>query len=354
MRIRLLAASELDAALCARWRDLQGSNAALASPFFCPEFTQAVASVQPDVRVALLEDAGEVLGFFPHQQRGGQGLPVGLNFSDHHGVVAAASTRWDWRQLLRGAGLAYWRFDHLAASQAPTAAWGAAALRQTSSPGMDLSDGLAAYHQRRLEAGQRSLNEYARKARRLERTLGPLRFEPQVSERRVYDKLLQLKVAQYARTRAPNVLAERWSVALLERIWHTQGSGFNGFLSALYAGDTLVAIHLGMRSKRVWHWWIPAYETAHSAFSPGTQMLLMSAGAAADAGCEVLDLGKGAEGYKLEFGNWQTPLLEGWVGRPAAATAVMALGEQARAWLHHSALVRPLKPLVRKLRAAWA
>ncbi len=353
MKVELLAVPDMDAALCARWRELQRSNPALGSPFFCPEFTQAVAAVRPDVRVAVMQDAGEVVGFFPHQQQRGRGLPVGIYFSDHHGVVAAPEARWDWQDLLRGAGLAYWRFDHLAASQAPAGT----RLQQVTSPGMDIAQGMAAYHQVRLAAGGRSLGEYARKARRLTRALGPLRFEPNTRERRVFDAVIALKQAQYERTRVPNVMAEEWTRALLDRIWQTpsQGAGFAGVLSALYAGDTLVAAHLGMRSETVWHWWIPAYDPVWSAYSPGTQILLLSAGAAADAGCKVLDLGKGTEGYKQELGNMALPIVEGWVGRPAAATTALALREDARAcWrqLRQSALLRPIKPLARKLREA--
>lgn len=356
MKIRLIAASELDAAMCARWRALQRSNPALGSPFFCPEFTQAVAAVRPDVRVALMEDAGEVIGFFPHQQQRGQGLPVGAHFSDHHGVVAAPHTCWNWPALLRGAGLAYWRFDHLAGSQAPPVS---RPLRHVSSPVMDLSGGLAAYHQNRLAAGKRSLDEYARKARRLARARGPLRFEAHSSERSVFDALIRMKLAQYERTRVPNVMANNWTRALLERVWQTtpQDAAFSGKLSALYAGDTLVAAHLGMRSASVWHWWTPAYDPLWSAYSPGTQILLLCAGAAADAGCDMLDLGKGREGYKCELATGQLPLVEGWVGRPAASTAALAIKESVLDWSRHvrqSAVLRPLKPLAKRLRTVLA
>lgn len=362
MKVRLLAASELDVQLCTQWRSLQRSNPVLGSPFFCPEFTQAVAAVRPDVRVALMEDAGEVIGFFPHQQQRGQGLPVGAHFSDHHGVVAAphthmqTGTRFDWPTLLRGAGLAYWRFDHLAASQAPAAV---RPLRQVTSPGMDISRGMAAYHQSRLATGGRSLDEYARKARRLTRALGPLRFELHTPDRSVFDALMRMKTAQYARTQVPNVMAEDWTRALLERLWQTSAAdtGFGGALSALYAGDTLVAVHLGMRSATVWHWWFPAYDPVHSAFSPGAQILLRCADAAADAGLSTLDLGKGDEAFKRDFANTALPLVEGWVGRPTPATAALAIKESVLELSRHlrqSAVLRPLKPLAKKLRAALA
>ena len=71
------------------WSQIQRDNEELASPYFRPEFTQAVASVRGDVEVAVLEDHGEIVGFFPYQRgRGGVARPVGGRLSDFQGVVA--------------------------------------------------------------------------------------------------------------------------------------------------------------------------------------------------------------------------------------------------------------------------
>ena len=60
------------------WSRLQREDAAVASPYFRPEFTQAVACVRNDVEVAVMEEDGEPVGFFPYQRRGRNvATPVG-------------------------------------------------------------------------------------------------------------------------------------------------------------------------------------------------------------------------------------------------------------------------------------
>src|SRR5687768_10603830 len=120
MKVSVINIKELDEALIKRWSQLQGADPALASPYFCPSFTQAVASVRNDVFVAVMENGGRIKCFFPFQQgRFGFGRPVGGALSDFQGVIAEAGTQWTAEALIRGSGLSVWDFDHLLASQAP-------------------------------------------------------------------------------------------------------------------------------------------------------------------------------------------------------------------------------------------
>ena len=60
---------------------------ALVSPYFCPEFTQAVGDVREDAFVGIVEDAGEFVGFFPFQRRAlGVGKPIAGPLSDYQGL----------------------------------------------------------------------------------------------------------------------------------------------------------------------------------------------------------------------------------------------------------------------------
>jgi len=55
----LIKTEDLDAGLIAAWRSIQAREPCFESPYFCPEFTQAVGSVRDDVRVVVIEnDAG--------------------------------------------------------------------------------------------------------------------------------------------------------------------------------------------------------------------------------------------------------------------------------------------------------
>ncbi len=347
MNITLIAASELDASLQSTWRALQASHPALRSPYFAPEFTLAVAAVQPDVRIAVLEDGARVVGFFPHQARWRIGRPVGAPLSDHHGVVCAPDTSWDWQTLLRASRLAAWHFDHLPREQAPQGSVCIAA----ESPGMDLSRGMAAYLNARRARGVRSLSEFERKARKLAREVGPLRFEAHTQDPQVLASVLHLKSQQCRRTGVHDFFARPWTRALVESIGNLQHPHFAGRLSALYAGDQLVGAHLGMRSATVWHWWFPVYSHALAPYSPGAQLLLHVAHAAADAGCGLLDLGKGDDAYKRSFADCSLPLAQGWVAaRPALTFAWLATRDAAWRWGRTSSLTQPLRVLRQRLR----
>jgi len=48
-------------------------------------------------------------------------------------------------------------------------------------------------------------------------------------------------------------------VALLERVHRHSSDRMTGVLSALWAGDRLAAVHLGMRSPKVLHFWFPTF-----------------------------------------------------------------------------------------------
>lgn len=347
MNITLIAASELDAGLQSTWRALQASHPALRSPYFAPEFTLAVAAVQSDVRIAVLEDGARVVGFFPHQARWRIGRPVGAPLSDHHGVVCAPGTHWDWQALLRASRLASWRFDHLPSEQAPQGGVCIAA----DSPALDLSRGMAAYLDARRASGVRSLGEFERKARKLAREVGPLRFEAHTQDAQVLATVLHLKSQQCRRTGVQDFFARPWTRALVEHIGTLQHPNFAGRLSALYAGDQLVGAHLGMRSATVWHWWFPVYSHAMAPYSPGAQLLLHVAQAAADAGCGLLDLGKGDDAYKRTFADCSLPLAEGWVAaRPTLTFAWLTGRDAARRWVKTSSLTQPLRVLRKRLR----
>src|ERR1051325_1265812 len=142
MKITVINARELSEEDVRLWSALQDSNAALASPYFSPEFTQAVAAVRDDVFAAVMEEAGRIVGFFPFQKGPLRtGRPAGGALSDYQAVIAAADTQWDAQDLIAKCGLALWDFDHLLASQAPFAAYHRVS---TGSPFLDLSNGYEA------------------------------------------------------------------------------------------------------------------------------------------------------------------------------------------------------------------
>ena len=312
MNVRIVSAGALAASDLARWSELQSAKALYRSPFFRPEFALAVARVR-DVRVAVVEDAGSVAGFFAFEASRRHGRPVGRPFSDYHGPVLDEDAAIDARELVRACGLATWSFDHLPAAITAFAphVWG-----QGASPYLDLTDGFDPGASSDIRGAQR-------RARKLAREVGPLRFVPQSDDPDALAQTIAWKRRQYAATGVTDVLADAGGRELLGHVHASRETGFAGILSVLHAGDQVAALHLGLRAGDVLHSWFPAYNPELHRYSPGLVLLLELAGAAPALGIRELDFGKGEARYKLALATGSVPLHEGCVGaRPLSALPV--------------------------------
>ena len=336
MRIQVISGRDVSTEQAREWSELQRANDRLASPFFCPAFTQVVASVRRDVFVAVMRNGGHSVGFFPYQRgRLPIGKPVGGPLSDCHGVIAAHDQDWAPEQLLRQCRLSIWEFDHLVADNGPFRPYYHTA---ECSPIMDLSEGFEVYSRKRREAGSKQILKVGTLRRKLEREIGPVRFEAHTHDGAVLRQLLKWKSDQYVRSNLIDVAYVDWAVALLERIRLTQTEEFAGVLSALWAGDRLVAAHMGMRSKRVWHYWFPAYNVQVARFSPGLILLLEMARKAHELGVHTMDLGKGRAVYKERLMSGAVPLATGAVELPSFCAAARQHYRQLETWVRRTPL----------------
>ena len=340
MNIRVITADRLTPEHVAVWSDIQQADAALDSPYFRPEFTQAVASVRGDVEVGLLEEGGELVGFFPFQRgRKNVALPIGGMMSDFQGVIVRKGVAWDARRLLDGCGISAWHFDHLIAAQEPFRPYH---WNVSPSPYIDLSQGWVGY-----QAGQRVLHKHSskrwqQKSRHAARDVGPLRLELDSKSPDVFQTMVRWKTEQYHRTGVTDVLSFDWSKALLERILTDRDIAFSGMMSSLTIGDTLAAVLLSIRSHGVVHAWFSAYSTDLASFSPGIILFLEMAKTCPELGIRRIDLGKGPERYKRQIASDAIELAEGSVDpRPITGT-VRRNCHRAYQWVRHSALRRPL------------
>lgn len=355
VEVRLTRAPDLADSELARWSELQEADPDLASGFFRPELALAVASVRSDVEVAVLHRGGETLGFFPFQRgRGDVAQALTGRLSEFHGVVAPPGFRCDAAALVGACGLRAWHFDHAPASQS---VFSDSRWTTSSSPYLDLSSGFEAYRERLRAAGRDSIRQFERKARKLEREVGPLRFQLHTDDAAALGALFDWKTRQYERTGMVQVFRHRWVLDLLERIQRTQGTAFAGVFSSLHAGDQLIAVHLGIRSRTALHNWFPAYDPAFGRYSPGSVLLLSLAREAADSGIQRLDLGKGPERYKQSFATDQAPLLEGAVDLRPMVAALWRRWHLAKRRIRTSPWRSHLQPpleATRRLRQWWA
>src|SRR4051794_12390922 len=100
INVRLTRPEKLTSEELALWDRLQRQQPDFESPYFRPEFTQAVAGVRQDVEIAVLQQDGKAVGFFPFQRSSlNLGKPVGGKLNDFHGVLLPRGVHIDARQL---------------------------------------------------------------------------------------------------------------------------------------------------------------------------------------------------------------------------------------------------------------
>ena len=301
MRIHHIAGHELDDGLMRQWAALQQAAPVFESAFFHPEFTRAVAAAKSKVELGIVEDGGRALAFFPFERVSRRvGVPAGGVLSDYHGIVfdADLDPDFDPLELLRACHLNCWDFDHLPAAQSLIPS---DPSRQIASPQIDLSEGYEAYARRKRASRSHLVDRAEYLERRLAREVGPVRFVARESDEAAFEILLQWKSAQYARTRKLDIFGAGAAREVLETLRRTQTPEFAGVLSALYAGDRLIAAHFGIRAGGAFHYWFPAYDVDFSRYSPGLVLILNFAASSEALGVRSIDLGAGAQPYKLRL-----------------------------------------------------
>jgi CelD/BcsL family acetyltransferase involved in cellulose biosynthesis len=304
-----------------RWCSLVAASPEFHSPYFHPGYAAAIGRARDDVEVIIAREAGSTVGFVPE-------------------VMAEPLA------MLSACGLSSLRFERLPAELAPPSL---EVIGEATSPLIDLADGFDAYvAEQRARGG--TIRSAQRKARKLAREVGPLRFVPHTAEAGVFEQLVAWKSGQRESTGTYNVLSEAWVLGVLDDLRTTELEGFRGQLSALYAGDDLVAVHMGIASRRVLHFWFPAYDPRHSRYSPGAVLLLELARHASSQGIRRIDLGPGDERYKSSFMNGELGLRTVTIGSSRAGRVLDRAIQRGKEWLRTSPLGQPVRAGKRAIR----
>lgn len=320
MRITTARPQELGAPEFARWREFLAADPAQDNPFLSPEFTLAVAEIRPNVRVAVVSEGNDIVGFLPYQRNAlGVARPVGRGFRDRDGAALAPGVQLDAPALLRACDLAVWQFDHQVPGQLS-----ATSSRTTSlpSPVIDLSNGYDAYVGGMRARASATLKSVSYKRRKLEREVGEVRHEMHSLDAGALRTFMRWKSDQYFRTGREDLFAQPGIADMMARLQHTRSERFSGSLSLLYAGDRVVASHFGLHTPRTLVLWLPSYDTAFAKYSPGFIQLLELSADAARLGIGTFELGRSRHSYKDQFKTGHVHVLEGWMARPALGTAV--------------------------------
>ena len=161
-----------------------------------------------------------------------------------------------------------------------------------------------------------------RQTRRLEKELGPVRLDVD-HDPAVFDQCIAWKSAQYLRTGAWDLFADERHVAMLRRL---VADGI-ATTESLWAGETMVAAHIGMLHEGRYSWWFPAYDPEHDRFSPGRLLLVALLQSSFERGDDEFDLLLGDEEYKWHFAT-DVRLVDS-VGSPSLSQRVQRLSKRA-------------------------
>lgn len=314
--VEIISTDALTEAHVAAWRAMIAANPALASPYFRPEFTQVAGSISPDAAVAVFRRDGEIVGFFPHQMRGGTIQPLAAPMNDYHGVISRPGEGPCLEQVARSLG----------APRLRVGAWVGEAQegedRETLMVSMP-EDGYAPWYEERRKTWGKYYKDKERARRSLEAELGPIRVERGLRDPALLDQLIALKRDQYRRTGRHDIFDCGWTRDLLHALLQTRGEDdFGASMAAMWAGGKLVAVEYSLHAGDRYHFWFPVYEPGLARCSPGILLTLDTMRLASEEGYRVFDFGFGGEGYKKYFCNANQTVREAVVMRPGLAASV--------------------------------
>ena len=260
------------------WASFVAADARFASPYFHPRFTQIAGEVAPGAMVSILHRRGRVVGFFPHQRRGGAAQPIGAPLNDYHAVITEPGLDVPLEAVP----------DLIGAASLGVTGWsgpgregeGVIARRTLQA---DLSDGWAAYDAGRRADWHKYFKDKDRARRSLERDHGEVRARLDGHDPALLDRLIGLKSDQYRRSLRHDIFACGWTADLLRALLTVEHPDFGARLAVLEAGCEAVAYEYGVYAGGHYHFWLPAYEARAARYSPGIQLSLetMRQGAAA-------------------------------------------------------------------------
>jgi hypothetical protein len=134
-----------------------------------------------------------------------------------------------------------------------------------------------------------------RKARKLESTAGALSYV--LDDRRpwVFETLLRWKSAQYRATGLRDLFADAANVRFFRALLDRKLAN----VSSLFAGASFVAAHLAVEWESRFYSWLPGYDRAFAAYSPGLLLFLWLIEQTRKSGASQFDFMNGGEEYKF-------------------------------------------------------
>lgn len=324
MRIEVVRPGELSGEDQQAWSRLQAARAELASPFLSPQWARAVerAGGPDDVRVCMIEDREGLQGVFAARCGVLTAMPVGAPLNDRQAVVCAPGLDLPPGALLQALRVHRFDFSHMDAADP---VFGSQVEGVQDSYLVDVSGGWAAFEQNRRDAGTDILKDTAKKARKVERELGPVTFTALSRARSDFDRVKAWKQAHAFRTRQTDVLAADWVGRLLDELFESRDPNFGGALFTLHIGDRLAAGQFNLRGRAELHSWFISHDPEFERYSPGLILMQEILRWMADENpVKRLELGPVAYRFKDRIANAPHSLAYGYAGIDSPVTLIRA------------------------------
>ncbi len=326
-----------------RWLDAWQQSEEDASPFLHPAYARAVARSGLPVIVGM--DNG-LRGFLPLQRSRNTGTPVGGRLADCTGALWPEDLQFDGPEMLRACRLSKW----VLANSTGVVAQTGVVYKDVMSPFMDISRGFDGWLDDMQHRNSTTKRQVLRKARKLIREQGELRIERRTGDLNLLQQLLCWKGEQRRRSGSVDLFQQSWARTLACDVAGLTEDGCHGALDALYAGDALLAVHLGLQAGKRLHWWIPAYNEEYARYSPGMILLFELARQAYEQGISRIDLGPGDERYKQNVANGMDTLRKSAQHREPLGQALLRVHQRVHRQFQGTTIAHSIKRAQRGLR----
>ena len=335
LSVEIRSVAELSAGEGAQWNDWARADPDLSSPYFRWEFARTAGPICPGSAVAVFKRDGRVVGYYPHQRRGGTIQPLAAPMNDYHGVIGPRDLKPSMQEAAR----------LLRAPRFAAAAWigeAPAEMPRYSSVVSIVPDdgGFDAWYARRRKAFPKYFKDKERSRRGLDGAFGTVEIEICLRDHALLERLIIEKSEQYRRTGHHDIFSCGWTGQVLHALMDSEGEdGFGASMAVLRVDGRVVAMEYSMHAGRHFHLWFPVYAQEVARWSPGIVLTQETIRLGAERGYRVFDYGVGVGGnYKKYYDDGGLVTVEGLVARPGltkalcdSASAVVGLVGRERA-----------------------
>ena len=306
---------------------LRDARAIYDDPVFDPDFARLVGEVREDTRIGFASDREGVFAVWPmHIRPGNWARPIGSPFSDWNAPILSQDTELLPQEILAG-------FDISGMSTQgymPADITHKSELDRVGANLSDLSEGWEAFYANQEKRWPKHFKKMRRIYRNVARDFTEMRFVWDDPSDASFQRLLDLKQDQFARTGYHDVLKAPWTRALFDRLRSFQGPRLRSRVSSLCFDDQLATAEFNLQSDTVLHGWITAFDQDFGAYSPGNMLVQEMLERMGDDGIKLYDAGPGLDHYKRHYANLQVPIESGVIaGSVSQLTPARMVG---RAW----------------------